>query len=114
MPGSPGSNALTATGRTAVPFSAWPSQFLKKKLVNFFCKQILLHQAKIVWTLKSTWAMGVNKIPAMTCSCNSSDVKELVLKWNREIIFKHIQYNENCCCKNIMMISKIKSTAISC
>ena len=47
-----------------------------------FEENFSLHQAKMVWTLKSTWVTGGGKIPAMTSSRNLSDVEELVLKWS--------------------------------
>ena len=47
-----------------------------------FEEKFSLHKAKMVLTLRSTWVMGVGKIPAMTSSCNSPDVEELVLKWS--------------------------------
>ena len=47
------------------------------------CKEnFSLHQAKMVWTLKSTWVTGVGKFPAMTSSCNLSVVEEPVLNWS--------------------------------
>ena len=38
----------------------------------------------MVETLKSTRATGIDKIPAMTSSCNLSNIEEAVLKWESQ------------------------------